>query len=114
MSFTWLPAHDGGCILNVNGKHGEAYVQPVGGEVGGDEASYYRARLRSSEQRFFATLEEAKTWCEKPTKLREVEEALDGERSRPLQYLTAFLNATSMVASGSSKVNSASRSGTAP
>jgi hypothetical protein len=103
-------------ILVVDGKP-RAYVLPVHDENGQNTATHYQARLSPPGERgFFATLEEAKTWCVEQLKVAEVERVLDGKRRArdQLHYFPAFLSAASTVASGSSRVNGASSSGTAP
>jgi hypothetical protein len=108
MSGRWVPTKDG-CFYNVNGR-------PWANVLSG--AGYYQAWRCStkSERRYFATLGEAKTWCEQQFKLHEVEDALDGKRRdrSPIQYFPAFLSAASTVPSGSIRVNAASSIGTAP
>ena len=95
--------------LNVEGRP-EGYVVRA-------RAQDYRARRRSTgEGRSFPTLEEAKAWLDEPFRLADVEDALDSKRPgrNALHYLPAFMSAASTDPSGSSSVNGASTSATAP
>src|ERR1700693_2809691 len=111
MKYTWV-----GTNLMANGQV-QAYTIPIPMGDGRGKPPDYVERFRpTGEQAFFATLEEAKTWCEEQFKQREVEDALDGKElgRTALHYLPAFLRAASIVASGNTKVNGASSSVTAP
>lgn len=77
MRTVWVETKDG-CLL-LGGGAVRAYVV-CNAETVGNGSRQYQARLRTSPRgALFATLEEARAWCDREFKIEQVECALDRE-----------------------------------